>query len=262
MCLDGDYTERGINGRHGYLTERYVDGEEFFVHVPDLLKEVGMLVEPVSVAVKGIEQSWAIQNRMWWQPHQAGVLGAGQIGLFCAFLLRARGLEVHVMSQQGPESLEARLVKQVGAHYVDTGQRSIGDVGKAVGGFDIVFEATGYSPLIFDALQQLHNDGVMCLFSVTGGERKLEINSDQFNNGLVFGNRLVFGSVNSNHGHFERAVRAMERFTLRWPGLLDSIITEKVHGVDNFDRAVATSEKSAQAKRQAKSQIKSVLYLK
>jgi threonine dehydrogenase-like Zn-dependent dehydrogenase len=261
MCLDGDYTERGINGRHGYMTERYVDGEEFFVHVPDSLKDVGMLVEPVSVAVKGVEQAWAIQNRMWWQPHAAGILGAGQIGLFCAFLLRARGLEVYVMSQEAPDSLEAQLVGRVGAHYVDTKKRSIQDVGQSAGGFDVVFEATGYSPLIFDALQQLHTNGVMCLFSVTDGKRDLEINSDQFNNEMVFGNRLVFGSVNSNHGHFERAVTSMEQFSLRWPGLLDSVITEKVHGIDNFAQAIATDQKAAEARRMAKSQIKSVLYL-
>lgn len=260
MCLDGDYTERGINGRHGYLTERYVDSEEFFVHVPDSLKDVGMLVEPVSVAVKGAEQAWAIQNRMWWQPHRAGILGAGQIGLFCAFLLRARGLEVHVMSQEGPDSLEAQLVNQVGGQYVDTSQRSITEVGESVGGFDVVFEATGYSPLIFEALKQLHTNGVMCLFSVTDGKRKLEINSDLFNNDLVFGNRLVFGSVNSNHGHFERAVTAMEQFSLRWPGLLDSVITQKVRGIDNFGQAVATTKEAAEARRKAKSQIKSVLY--
>ncbi len=261
MCLDGDYTERGINGRHGYLTERYVDGQEFFVHVPDSLKDVGMLVEPVSVAVKGIEQTWAIQSRMWWQPHLAGVLGAGQIGLFCAFLLRARGLEVHVMSQEGPDSLEAHLVEQVGAHYVDTQEQSIADVSQEVGGFDVMFEATGYSPLIFDALQQLRANGVMCLFSVTDGDHPLEINSDQVNNLLVFGNRLVFGSVNSNHGHFERAVGAMEQFSLRWPGLLDSIVTEKVHGIDHFDQAVATDEQAAEKRRKAKGQIKTVLYL-
>jgi threonine dehydrogenase-like Zn-dependent dehydrogenase len=260
MCLDGDYTQRGINGRHGYMTERYVDGEEYFVHVPDSLKDVGMLAEPVSVAVKGIEQAWAIQNRMWWQPHQAGVLGAGQIGLFCAFLLRARGLEVCVMSKEAPDSLGARLVQQVGAEYVDTGERSVADAGNAVGGFDVVFEATGYSPLIFDALHRLHADGALCLFSVTDGERKPEINANLFNNQLVFGNRLVFGSVNSNHGHVEGAVSAMEQLSLRWPGLLDSIITEKVHGIGNFDQVVATNQQAAEARRKAKGQIKSVLY--
>ena len=261
MCLDGDFTERGIRGRHGYLTHRYVDSEEFFVHVPDSLSGVGMLVEPVSVAVKGIEQAWAIQNRMWWQPHTAGVLGAGQIGLFCAFILRARGLDVHVMSQETTDSLEAHLVEQVGAHYVNTSDQGVSETGQSVGGFDVVFEATGYSPLIFDALSQLHTNGVMCLFSVTGGERQMEINADQFNNRLVQGNRLVFGSVNSNHRHFEQAVSAMEQFELRWPGLLDSIITEKVHGIDSFDQAIATSRAAAETRRRAKDQIKSVIYL-
>lgn len=262
MCLDGDFTERGINGRNGYLTEQYVDDEEFFVHIPKPLYPVGMLVEPVSVAVKGVEQTWAIQNRMWWQPHTAAVLGAGQIGLFCTFLLRSRGLEVYVFSQEEPDSLEAQLVEKTGGHYIDVRKQSLTEVGKQVGPFDVVYEATGYSPLIFEAVQNLHADGVMCLFSVTAGKRQLEINADEFNNQLVFGNRVVFGSVNSNHGHFERAVEAMERFHLRWPGLLDSIITQRVHGLDHFDEAIATSQAAADKRKSAKSQIKSVVFVK
>jgi glucose 1-dehydrogenase len=41
MTTDEMYYERGINLRHGYLTERYVDDPEYIVKVPDALKEVG-----------------------------------------------------------------------------------------------------------------------------------------------------------------------------------------------------------------------------
>ncbi len=37
MCLGGDYTERGIKGRHGYLSEFYVEEEKFLVKVPKSL---------------------------------------------------------------------------------------------------------------------------------------------------------------------------------------------------------------------------------
>ena len=34
MTTDDEYFERGINLRHGYLTEYYVEDEEFVVKVP------------------------------------------------------------------------------------------------------------------------------------------------------------------------------------------------------------------------------------
>src|SRR5438105_2265171 len=56
MTTDADYFERGINLRHGYLTEQYVDDPEYIVRVPAPLKDVGVLLEPMSIAQKGIEQ--------------------------------------------------------------------------------------------------------------------------------------------------------------------------------------------------------------
>jgi threonine dehydrogenase-like Zn-dependent dehydrogenase len=47
MTTDDTYFERGINLRHGYLTEYYVDDAEFIVKVPRGLREVGVLLEPL-----------------------------------------------------------------------------------------------------------------------------------------------------------------------------------------------------------------------
>src|SRR4051795_6603609 len=49
MTTDDTYFERGINLRHGYLTEQYVDDVEFIVKVPKGLKHVGVLLEPTTV---------------------------------------------------------------------------------------------------------------------------------------------------------------------------------------------------------------------
>src|SRR5258708_5623159 len=62
MTTDSVYFERGINLRHGYLTEYYVDDMEFIVKVPAALKDIGVLLEPTSVAEKGIEQSYKIHR--------------------------------------------------------------------------------------------------------------------------------------------------------------------------------------------------------
>lgn len=45
MTTDDRYFERGINLCHGYLTEYYVEDEQFVVKVPRGLREVGVLLE-------------------------------------------------------------------------------------------------------------------------------------------------------------------------------------------------------------------------
>ncbi len=91
MTTDDVYYERGINLRHGYLTEYYVDEPEYIVKVPQGLKHVGVLLEPTSVIEKGIVQAYEIQRRLRvWHPKRAAVLGAGTIGLLATFALRLR----------------------------------------------------------------------------------------------------------------------------------------------------------------------------
>jgi len=50
MTTDDTYFERGINLRHGFLTEYYVDDPEYIVKVPRGLREVGGLLEPTTVS--------------------------------------------------------------------------------------------------------------------------------------------------------------------------------------------------------------------
>src|SRR5437660_7843755 len=95
MTTDDVYFERGINLRHGYLTEYYVEDAAYVVPLPDALERVGVLLEPFTVGEKGINQAYEIQRRLKvWQPRRAAVLGAGTIGLLTALTLRLRGLEV------------------------------------------------------------------------------------------------------------------------------------------------------------------------
>src|SRR5262249_114551 len=60
MTTDSEYFERGINLRQGYLTEYYVEDEDFVVKVPQGLRDVGVLLEPMTVAQKGIAQAYEI----------------------------------------------------------------------------------------------------------------------------------------------------------------------------------------------------------
>ena len=101
MTTDDVYYERGINLLHGYLTERYVEDETYVVPLPDSLRKVGVLLEPTTVAEKGLNQAYEIQRRLKiWKPQRAAVLGSGTIGLLCTLALRLRGVDVTCFSRR------------------------------------------------------------------------------------------------------------------------------------------------------------------
>src|SRR6266571_575862 len=95
FTTDDVYYERGINLLHGYLTEQYVEDAQFVFPLPEALDEVGVLLEPTTVAQKGINQAYEIQRRLKiWEPRRACILGSGTIGLLTALTARLQGLEV------------------------------------------------------------------------------------------------------------------------------------------------------------------------
>src|SRR4051794_1661351 len=147
MTTDDTYYERGINLRHGYLTEQYVDDVQYIVKVPQGLKDVGVLLEPTTVVEKGITQAYEIQRRLRvWRPKRAAVLGAGTIGLLASLVLRLRGIEVTTFGLTKKPYLNADLLEAIGARYESTRDLSVLDGAKKYGPWDLIFEATGYSP--------------------------------------------------------------------------------------------------------------------
>lgn len=54
MTTDDVYFERGISKLHGFLTEYYVDNSKYVVKIPQELNRVAVLMEPLTVAEKGL----------------------------------------------------------------------------------------------------------------------------------------------------------------------------------------------------------------
>ncbi|MBA3497319.1 MAG: alcohol dehydrogenase catalytic domain-containing protein, partial [Gemmatimonadales bacterium] len=176
MTTDDVYYERGINLRHGYLTEYYVDDPEYIVKVPDGLKAVGVLLEPTTVVEKGIAQAYEIQRRLRvWRPRRAAVMGAGTIGLLAALALRLRGLDVTVFGRTAKPYLNSDLIEALGARYETTVELPILEGARRHGPFDLIFEATGSSAVVFDSMRALGKNGVLVLSSVTGGDKMIEV---------------------------------------------------------------------------------------
>lgn len=235
MTTDSTYRERGISLLHGFLCEFFVEDAQHLVKVPNSCREVGVLVEPASIIAKGVSQAFEIQRRLKvWKPRRAAVAGAGTIGLLAALLLRLRGLDVTVFGLEPPPYLNSDLIEELGASYVSVRQTSILEAGRLFGAFDLIFEATGNSAVVFEAAQTLTKNGVLILSSVTPGEGKLEIPADRINLDFVLGNRLMFGTVNANRLHFEDAVGGMALAQSEYPDWLSKLLTHRVRGLDNY----------------------------
>ena len=82
MSTDGQYHEHGISLLHGFLTEYYVDLPEQMVKVSAGLREIGVLVEPLSVVEKAClrrtKSSAGYESGVpWWPRSWAPGLVAG-----------------------------------------------------------------------------------------------------------------------------------------------------------------------------------------
>ncbi|MFN9719511.1 MAG: glucose 1-dehydrogenase [Planctomycetota bacterium] len=235
ITSEEQYYERGINLRHGYLTEYFVDDEEFIVRMPVGLKHLHVLAEPMSCAAKAVEQAFLAQRRLQvWEPKRAWVTGAGQIGLLSTLVLRLRGIEVFTLARGRKPSLKAEIAEGFGAHYISTSDHTLSELAQKYGKPDLIIEATGSSSIAFEAMQVLGHNGCMVWTSITGGQRKVEVPGDQINLSWVLGNKLLVGSVNANFRHFESGIADLALGEVTWPGVIQKILTTPVNGLDNY----------------------------
>ena len=229
MCSSGQYTERGIMRRHGFMAEYYAEQPQFLLRIPRAVRDVAVLLEPMAVVEKGIDQTYLVQRRMKaWTPRLGLSLGAGPIGLLAAAVMRLRGLRTVVVGREDPADLRAQIAQQLGAEYMSVATRTLFDVVKEIGEPDIVMEATGSSQAVFDATQILNRNGVLCLLSNTSGDRSLPVPANLINRRLMLGNQVVFGSVNANPRHFGAGIRNVVAIDRKWPGALKRLLTDPI----------------------------------
>lgn len=226
FCYTGDYKERGIKQMHGFLTEQIVDEARYMNPVPQAIREVAVLVEPLTIAEKGLIQSLQIQDRLpWGSKHNAVVLGAGPVGLLGAMALRRRGLAVTVYSRNREPNPAADVVKMIGAKYVSSLDVSIEQMAAQAGNIDLVYEATGASQLSFDVLAVLGTNGLFILTGVPGKHGPLAIDTDKIMRNLVLKNQVLLGTVNAGKDAFQNAVTDLTAFYAMWPDAVKNLIT-------------------------------------
>ncbi len=187
LCLSGGYSERGIFNLDGYYTEFAVDDAAYLVRVPEAMSAYAVLLEPLSVVEKCAER---VEKLRQSDGRRALVLGLGPIGLLTAMVLRLRGYEVRLVSQEAEDHPRVAILRAIGAEY----SRSLG------GKWDVIVEAAGSAPLALEAIRLLGPCGV---FITLGAQRA---HGEVSFIDLIVGNQTLAGIVNASRPYFERAV--------------------------------------------------------
>lgn len=227
MCRNGQYTERGIKEIHGYMSERWRIEPEYAMKVDPSLGLLGVLLEPMTVIAKALEQVVAVGHRSFWEAETVLVTGAGPIGLLAACGARLKGKDVHVLDRV-ETGLKPELVRALGAMYHSG---SLMDLDFEP---DVIVECTGVGAVIADTFQKIGSGGVVCLTGVGQGGRSGYAVAD-VSAKVVLKNNVIVGSVNANKRHWYKASQALLQADREWLGRL---ITRREKPED-FEKALA-----------------------
>jgi glucose 1-dehydrogenase len=236
FCFTGDFQERGIGGAHGFMTEFVVEEERYLNPVPEALRDVAILVEPLTIAQKALIQIWQLQERLpWGCPHRPGknhghcrralVLGAGPVGLLGAMALRARDFETIVYAREEAPNEKSRVVEAIGATYASSKDVPPDQIAARFGAIDVVYEAAGASRLAFDSMQALGANSIFVFTGVPGRKEPVAVDTDLLMRNLVLRNQVILGTVNAGRDAFEAAIRDVAEFGRRWPEALRSLVS-------------------------------------
>lgn len=238
FCVSGAFTERGINGRHGFMTEQVVDDESYMIVLAPELRDVGVLLEPLTIAEKALIEVGDVQDRLpWLRPaarpapmdvaKRAVILGAGPVGLLGAMALVVRGFQTWVYSLEPAGSPKANWVESIGACYLSSTDAPMESLPTIIGNIDLIYEATGSASVAFKAISSLGVNGTFIFTGVPGHKGVLQLDAESIMRNLVLKNQLVYGTVNAGRDAFEKAAADLAEFHRRWRSPLASLITER-----------------------------------
>ena len=232
FCYTGRFTERGIKQRHGFMTEFVVEEEQYVNPVPRGLREVAVLVEPLTIAEKAVTQLWQVQQRLPWvakgtHAHRAVVLGGGPVGLLGAMKLVREGFDTTIYSRTPAASDLDALARSFGANFVHAETATVEELANQVGNIDLVYEAVGASSLAYEVMPYLGANGVFIFTGVPGRKAPITVDTDRLMRDHVLKNQVIFGTVNASIQSFADAIADLGIFMERWPEAVRSLITRR-----------------------------------
>jgi len=226
FCTTSEFTERGIVRANGFMCESFVEDEQYLVPVPSAIRDVGVLVEPLTIAAKSAQEFQSLRARFRFDVARpiGLVLGAGPVGLLAAMALRAHAIETTVFSREPEDDVRADLVRAIGADYISSRDVPIQCLPEHIRRADVIFEAVGVPGIAFGALSALAPNGVLimsgvpCIGPAEGADLSAWMRS------LVLNNQIILGTVNAGRSDYELAIRTLEQFMTLFPSAVRSLI--------------------------------------
>ncbi len=185
---------------------------------PDLPRNWGTLVEPLSCAVHGLDQVDARVAGDWL------IYGAGTMGLLLAQLAKDSGASRLDMVETNPKRHD--LARRLAADRVATSAAAL----DMPHGWDVVIDATGVVPAIEDGLHRVARGGTFLMFGVAKTDA-----TARFSPFRVYNDEIkIVGSMAVLHS-FERALALFTR------GVIDceALITNRFP-LDEYPAAIDT----------------------
>ncbi|RJQ56425.1 MAG: hypothetical protein C4521_00395 [Actinobacteria bacterium] len=243
FCSTGLYTEHGIHGLRGYFTEFVVVDEAYLAKVPPELRHLAVLAEPLSICEKALEQVKVIQSRLLWScshpDHgydkpgwgsckRAMVIGAGPLGFLATALLRLEGMDTRVAEVLPEDHPRVKLVKELGAHYVNSSELDEDMRQRELGELDLILDASGAAAPALEMMTELSRNAIFVLTGIPRGSSEFCLDGNMLIRRIVRYNQVIVGSVNSNRRHFEMALADLKRLLEQYGETMNKVITARL----------------------------------
>jgi glucose 1-dehydrogenase len=214
-----------------------VDQEKYLCVVPPSLREVAVLMEPLTVAEKALIQIWHIQKRLNWECpvvkgaapghcHKAVVIGAGPIGILGAMAFKVAGFDTYVYSRSKAPNPKAAVVESFGVKYISSEETTPEELAQMLGNIDVVYEAVGGAKIAFDVLPVLGLNGIFVFTGIPGFPLPhITVDAEFIMRNMVLKNQVLVGTVNAGRDAFDNAIHDLGIFMERWPDAVRAIIT-------------------------------------
>ena len=226
FCSTGEFRERGIVRADGYLAEFVLEDEGYLIPVPEVLRDVAVLVEPLSIVSKAAEEYAAIRGRFAFEvPHSRGlVLGAGPVGLLAAMMMRAKGFDTSVFSREPEDGARAGLIENFGGRYISSERTPIERLQERIGAADLIFEAVGVPEVAWGALPVLAANGIYALTGIPALGDPVPGDLRRWMRDIVLHNQVIVGIINAGSSAYEQSVILLQQFVAQFPDALRGLI--------------------------------------
>ena len=185
----------------------YVSVKELAVFdIGELPYKLGALVEPLSCVIHGINKLDVKTDS------KVLILGAGPIGLMLGYTAKAKGAKI--IDFLDIDKFRLRTAKNLDFNntYIN-----LEEINKK---YEIVIDATGYSPVVGDAIKKLSQEGQLLVFGVPSAESKLTL--DHY---YIFKNEIqVIGALTSRKDSF-KALSFLQDHSFEMSNLITHILT-------------------------------------